>query len=98
MITEDIKNKLNKLNKFNITEINKKSFDLWKIITNSENIDDDKINAVIFSKNQDDVYVALKFIDFINLMYSDWVPNVKVNKKSVIPLNGCVDEAYKNRN
>lgn len=84
MIREDIKKKLNR---FNITEINKKSFNLWKFITNSDNIDSNKINAVVFSKNQDDVYIALKFMDLINLLYPDWDPSVKVNKKSVIPLN-----------
>ena len=64
--------------KFNLNEAMKQA------ITNSK---DGRIPMVVFSKNQDDVYVSLKFIDLINLLYPDWDPSVKVNKKSVIPLN-----------
>lgn len=46
-----------------------------------------RVPAVVFSKNQDDVYIALKFIDFINLLYPNWNPSIKINKKSVIQLN-----------
>ena len=63
--------------KFNLNEAMKQAID------NSKN---GRIPVVIFSKNQDDVYVSLKFIDFINLMYPDWNPGVMINKKSVTPL------------
>lgn len=63
--------------KFNLNEAMKQS------IANTKN---GRIPAVVFSKNQDDVYISLKFIDFIELMYPDWEPSVKINKKSVIPL------------
>lgn len=60
--------------KFNLNEAMKQAID---------NSKDGRIPVVIFSKNQDDVYVSLKFIDFINLMYPDWNPSVKINKKSL---------------
>lgn len=63
--------------KFNLNEAMKQS------IANTKN---GRIPAVVFSKNQDDVYISLKFIDFIELIYPDWEPSVKINKKSVIPL------------
>lgn len=63
--------------KFNLNEAMKQA------ISNTKN---GRIPAVVFSKNQDDVYISLKFIDFIKLIYPDWEPSVKINKKSVIPL------------
>jgi hypothetical protein len=54
-----------------------------------------RIPLLVFSKNRDDVYVALKFTDFINLIYPDWQPTVKINKKSVIPLEN-VENTQKN--
>jgi hypothetical protein len=51
-----------------------------------DNSKDGRIPVVVFSKNQDDVYVSMKFIDFVNVIYPDWEPSVKINKKSVIPL------------
>lgn len=63
--------------KFNLNEAMKQSI---------ANTPEGRIPVVVFSKNQDDVYISLKFIDFIELLYPDWEPTIKVNKKSVIPL------------
>lgn len=72
--------------KFNLNEA------LKQAISNSK---EGRIPTVVFSKNQDDVYISLKFIDFINLIYPDWQPTVKINKKSVIPLEN-VENTQKN--
>ena len=63
--------------RFNLNEAMKQAVD---------NAKDGRIPVVVFSKNQDNVYISMKFIDFINLMYPEWEPSVKINKKSVIPL------------
>lgn len=69
--------------RFNLNEAMKQAVD---------NAKDGRIPVVVFSKNQDNVYISMKFIDFINLMYPDWDPSVKINKKSVIPLEPTENE------
>ena len=76
-----------KLIPFDIECKNQERFNLNEAMKQAvANTQKDRIPIVVFSKNQDDVYVSLKFIDFIELMYPDWEKGVKVNKKSVIPL------------
>ena len=43
-----------------------------------------RVPLLVFSKNRDDIYVALKFNDFIKLVYPDWKPNVEIRGKNVI--------------
>ena len=69
--------------RFNLNEAMKQAID---------NSKEGRIPVVVFSKNQDDVYISLKFTDFINLMYPDWNPSVKINKKSVTPLESQENE------
>ena len=72
---------------FDIEAKNQERFNLNEAMKQSiANSKDGRIPMVVFSKNQDDVYVSLKFIDFVKLVYPDWQPTVKINKKSVIPL------------
>jgi hypothetical protein len=76
-----------KLIPFDIECKNQERFNLNEAMKQAvANTQKDRIPIVVFSKNQDDVYVSLKFIDFVELMYPDWEKGVKVNKKSVIPL------------
>ena len=73
---------------FDIEAKNQEKFNLNEAMKQAiNNTKPGRIPAVVFSKNQDDVYVSLKFIDLINLLYPDWQPSVKVGKKSVTPLN-----------
>jgi len=51
------------------------------------NTSPDRIPSVVFSKNRDDVYISLKFVDFIKLVYPNWEPNIKIKGKNIIPLN-----------
>lgn len=77
-----------KLIPFDIEVKNQEKFNLNEAMKQAiSNTKGDRIPVVVFSKNQDDVYIALKFMDLINLLYPDWDPSVKINKKSVIPLN-----------
>lgn len=77
-----------KLIPFDIECKNQEKFNLNEAMKQAiANAKPDRIPVVVFSKNQDDVYVSLKFMDLIELLYPDWDPSVKVNKKSVIPLN-----------
>jgi len=69
--------------RFNLNEAMKQAID---------NSKDGRIPVVIFSKNQDDVYISMKFIDFVNTIYPDWKPSVKINKKSVIPIESSENE------
>jgi hypothetical protein len=69
--------------RFNLNEAMKQAVD------NSKN---GRIPLVVFSKNQDDVYISMKFIDFVNTIYPDWKPSVKINKKSVIPIESSENE------
>lgn len=76
-----------KLIPFDIECKNQQRFNLNEAVKQAnDNSKEGRVPLVIFSKNQDDVYVSLKFIDFVNIIYPDWTPSVKVNKKSVIPL------------
>ena len=76
-----------KLIPFDVEAKNQERFNLNEAMKQAvANAQKDRIPIVVFSKNQDDVYISLKFIDFIELMYPDWEKGVKVNKKSVIPL------------
>lgn len=76
-----------KLIPFDIEAKNQERFNLNEAMKQAiDNSKDGRVPIVVFSKNQDDVYISLKFIDFINLMYPDWNPSVKINKKSVIPI------------
>jgi len=50
------------------------------------NASDGRIPTVIFTKNTDKVWIALEFVEFMKLVYPEWVPGVKINKKSVVPL------------
>ena len=51
------------------------------------NCGDGRIPSVIFSKNNDDVYISLKFLDFVKLVYPNWKPTVKISGKKVTPLS-----------
>lgn len=51
------------------------------------NTPDGRIPAVVFSKNQDDVYISMKLIDLLNVLYPEWEPTVKINKKSIMSLD-----------
>jgi len=46
-----------------------------------------RVPLVVFSKNRDDVYVALKFEDFIKLVYPEWIPTVEIKGKNAVPIN-----------
>lgn len=66
---------------------NQEKFSINSAMSQSEkNSTNGRIPIVVFSKNRDDVYISLKFIDFIKLIYPDWKPMIKINKKSVIPI------------
>jgi len=82
-----------KLIPFDIEAKNQEKFNLNEAMKQAiHNAKPGRIPVVVFSKNQDDVYIALKFIDLINLIYPDWQPSVKVGKKSVTPLNSTENE------
>ena len=51
------------------------------------NADKSRIPAVIFTKNTDKIWIAMEFVELMKLVYPEWVPGVKINKKSVEPLD-----------
>lgn len=61
--------------KFNINESIKQA--------NINSPDKNRIPTIVFSKNRDDVYIALKFVDLMKLLYPNWDADKKINKKSL---------------
>lgn len=51
------------------------------------NTGDGRIPAVVFSKNNDNVYISMKYIDFVKMVYPEWEPTVEIKGKNVVPLN-----------
>lgn len=66
--------------RFNINETIKQA------ILNSKN---GRIPLIVFTKNNDDVYVGLKLNDFLRVLYPDWYNTVDMSKKFSISENEC---------
>jgi len=76
-----------KLIPFDIEAKNQERFNLNEAMNQAiENSKEGRIPVVVYSRNKDDVYISIKFMDLINLLYPDWQPTVKINKKSVVPI------------
>ena len=74
-----------KLIPFSIESKNQEKFSINKSLRQAiDNAEDDRIPLVVFSKNRDDIYVSLKFNDFIKLIYPNWVPTIEIKGKAVI--------------
>jgi hypothetical protein len=77
----------NKLIPFAIETKNVEKFNINSALKQCENnAEVGRVPIVVFSKNRDSIYVALKFEDFIKLMYPEWIPEIQIKGKNVIPL------------
>lgn len=67
-LTEEEQKTINNI--FDIKKINKKTFDIWSAIEQSQlNTKKDRIPLLVFSRNRDDIYATIKFEDLLKLIF-----------------------------